>query len=145
MKLHIHLFGSGIKKAFQADLLLMKIILPVTLIVVALDKFALLVPVARWFAPALHPFGLPGEAALALILGFCLNIYAAIGAITALNLTGREITILAVMILTSHSLFMEGPVLKATGLSPVLSTTVRIITALLFGLLVNGIYTIFGG
>ncbi len=145
MQTHLALLRSGTQKGLQTTLLLLKIIIPVTVILVALEKLELLVPVANWFAPALRPFGLPGEAALALLLGFFVNIYAAIGAITVLNLSAKEITILAVMILTSHSLPMEGPVLKATGLSPILSTTVRIVAAFLFALLVNGVYAILGG
>lgn len=145
MNHHLQPARDGAVKALQTTLLLAKIIIPVTLLVVALEQLKLMVRIAEWFNPLVRLFGLPGEAALALLLGFFVNIYAAIGVIIALPLSAREITVLAVMILTSHSLLMEGPVLKFTGLSPLLSITIRIAAAMVFGFLVNIIYSWFGG
>ncbi|MEW5783792.1 MAG: nucleoside recognition protein [Bacillota bacterium] len=145
MPVHRDLLRRGIVKGLKTTWMLIKIIVPVTLVVVTLDQLNLLMPLATRFAPLMAPLHLPGEASLALLLGFFINIYAAIGVITVLPLTAREITVLAVMILTSHSLMMEGPILRFTGLSPVINTLLRIATALLFGLIVNLAYTIFGG
>ncbi len=144
MSIHLTLCRQGFTKALQTTLLLAKIVIPVTVLIVALEQMELLNPLAQWFNPFLKAFGLPGEASLALLLGFFVNIYAAIGAITVLSLSGREITVIAVMILTSHSLPMEGPVLKFTGLSPLISTLLRIGAALGFGYLVNLIYLLAG-
>lgn len=145
MNLSLQPARDGAYKALKTTLLLAKIVIPVTLVVVALEQLNLMVPIAEWFNPLVRLFGLPGEAALALLLGFFVNIYAAIGVIIVLPLSAREITVLAVMILTSHSLLMEGPVLKFTGLSPLLSIAIRITAALFFGFLVNIIYSWFGG
>ena len=49
-------------------------------------------------------FGLSGDAALVLISGYLVNLYAATGVIVALQLPLREITILAVMLGFAHSL-----------------------------------------
>lgn len=145
MNLSLQPARDGAYKALKTTLLLAKIVIPVTLVVVALEQLNLMVPIAEWFNPLVRLFGLPGEAALALLLGFFVNIYAAIGVIIVLPLSAREITVLAVMILTSHSLLMEGPVLKFTGLSPLLSIAIRITAALFFGFLINIIYSWFGG
>lgn len=145
MNLHLQLARDGALKALETTWLLAKIIIPVNVVVVALEQLNLMVPLAGWFNPLVRFFGLPGEAALALLLGFFVNIYAAIGVIIVLPLSVRELTVLAVMILTSHSLPMEGPVLKYAGLSPLQSTAIRITAAMLFGFLVNVTYSWLGG
>ncbi len=145
MNLYLQPAREGAYKALKTTALLAKIVVPVTLVVVALEQLNLMVSIAEWFNPLVRFFGLPGEAALALLLGFFVNIYAAIGVIIVLPLSPREITVLAVMILTSHSLPMEGPILKVTGLSALLSITIRITTAMFFGFLVNLIYGWLGG
>lgn len=136
---------QGTKKALHTILLLAKIVIPVTFIIVALDKTGWLTSIAVFFSPFLKLLGLPGEAAMPLILGFFVNIYAAIGAIAVLPLTAREITVISLMILTCHALLMEAAVLRFTGLSPLKSTIIRAGTAFLFGYLLNLIYLVLGG
>ena len=92
---------EGLRKAVQTTLLLTKIIIPVTFVVVTLNRFGLSSQLAELLSPLLKVVGLPGEAALPLFLGFFVNIYAAIGAISVLSLTAWQITIIAAMILTT--------------------------------------------
>jgi Fe2+ transport system protein B len=136
---------AGTRKALQTTLLLAKIIVPVTFVLVALERLGWLVKVAGIFEPFLQLFRLPGEAALPLLLGFFVNIYAAMGAIAVLHLSPREITVIALMILTCHSLLMEAPVLKFTGLPSLTSIFLRVCSAFMVGFLVNYIYIFFGG
>ena len=136
---------EGTRKALKTTLLLTKIIIPVTFALVALEQLGFLVNVASVFGPMLKVFGLPGEAALPLLLGFFVNIYAAIGAIAVLTLSPREITVIAVIILTCHSLLMESPVLNFTGLRPVTSVILRMGGGLIFGFLLNLAYLVLGG
>jgi len=145
MKLQLQPARDGALKAVQATLIMAKVIIPVTIAIVALDKLSLMGSVERVFGPLVHFLGLPGEAALVIMLGFFVGVYAAIGAIIALPLSAREITVLAVIILTSHSLPMEGAVLKFTGLSPLHSIATRVAVAVLFGFFVNILYGWWGG
>ncbi len=135
----------GTYKALKTTLLLSKIIVPVTFILVILDKLNWLAPVASIFEPMLKAFGLPGEAALPLLLGFFVNFYAAVGAIALLPLSTQQITVIALMTLTCHALLMEAPVLKFTGLSPLSSMVLRLGGAMVFGYLLNLCYMAFGG
>lgn len=135
----------GIRKGLQTAWLMVKIIVPVTFVLVLLEKLGWLVRVADFFSPLLKSFGLPGEAALPLILGFFVNIYAAIGAITVLTLSPREITVIALMILTCHALLLESPLLKFTGLPAFTSVTMRIALAFVFGFLANLFLLALGG
>ena len=131
-------------KTFNITLYMARIIVPVIFLVVILQELDLLRPAARYFSPFLRLFGLPGEAALPLLLGFFINIYASLGAISALSLSPQEITIIAIMILTSHSLLLEAPVLNITGLSHIRSILLRIGAAFAFGFLLNLLYLLSG-
>lgn len=127
----------GSKNGVSTVLLLAKIIVPVYFVVTVLKYTGLLEHIAVIFAPAMSIFGLPGEAALALVLGNALNIYAAIGVISSISLTAKQITILAVMISFSHTLFVETAVTKKMGIGvlPILAT--RIGLAIASGIILN--------
>ncbi len=135
----------GFVKTLNLALLLAKIIIPVTFFVTVLENTGLLQRIALFFHPALGVLGLPGEAALPLLLGFFINIYAAMGAIAVLSLSGQEVTVIALIILTSHSLLMEAPVLSFTGLGPLRSIPMRIGLGLLIGFLTHSAYHLLGG
>ncbi|WP_053955587.1 nucleoside recognition domain-containing protein [Inediibacterium massiliense] len=103
---------EGIKKGIETTWMLGKIIIPVYLFITILKYTPVLEYIAQIFSPLMKLFNLPGEAAIVLVLGNCLNIYAAIGAIKAIDLTPMEVTTLAVMLSFCHSLFMETAVVK---------------------------------
>ena len=54
-------------------------------------------------SPLFHLFGLRGDAAMAFVSGYFINIYTSIGVISTLDLTVREITILATMSTAAHA------------------------------------------
>jgi len=90
---------------------------PVSLGVLVLDKFGLLGALARLINPLLHLIGLPGSAALVILSSMLLNIYSAIAVIGTLPLSGREITIIAVICLIAHNLIVESAIMRKTGSS----------------------------
>ncbi|MCD5413549.1 MAG: nucleoside recognition protein [Clostridiales bacterium] len=130
-------FIRGSKNGIHTVLMLAKIILPVYFIVTVLKYTGILEYIAIIFEPVMDIFGLPGEAALALVLGNALNIYAALGVISSISLTAKQITILAVMISFSHTLFVETAVTKKIGIGvlPILAT--RIGLAIASGVILN--------
>ena len=135
---------EGLRKAVQTTLLLTKIIIPVTFVVVTLNRFGLSSQLAELLSPLLKVVGLPGEAALPLFLGFFVNIYAAIGAISVLSLTGWQITIIAAMILTCHSLLMETTVLKLAGVHPAVAVLIRFGSSVILGLIFYLLFQVLG-
>jgi hypothetical protein len=52
-------------------------------------------------------FHLPGEAAMAIIIGNFINLYASLGVVIALRLPGPQLTVLSLMLLISHSQILE--------------------------------------
>lgn len=135
---------AGLLKSTRIILLLMKIIIPVSCVVVTMKYLNILEPLAMFFAPLMSLVGLPGEAALALAFGFFISVYAAIGVITTLTLTSAEITTLAVMIGISHELFIETAISSHTGLRMPAAIALRVSAALLAGLFLNLVFTLVG-
>ena len=93
--------------------------------------------ISAWVSPVFHLFGLRGDAAMAFVSGYFINIYTSIGVISTLDLTVREITILATMSTAAHAIIVEGAVLHRTG-TPTLDTIVlRTLVSLTLGILLN--------
>ncbi|MBM7855903.1 hypothetical protein JOC37_002325 [Desulfohalotomaculum tongense] len=130
-------FKRGINKGITTTWELAKVVVPVYIIVTFLSY----TPVLKWFAgvcqPFMHYLGLPGEASLALVMGYTLNIYAAIGVMTTLPLTGKEVTIIAIMLLLCHSLPVETAVSKRTGVNGTVMVTIRVLLSILSGVVLN--------
>jgi Fe2+ transport system protein B len=87
--------------------------------------------------PLMGWLGLPGSAALPIILGCLLNLYAAIGAMSALALTPEQITVLAVLLLISHNLIVEGAVVQKAGMNGVAFSLLRLVAGFSAGAVVN--------
>ncbi|MHB9145321.1 MAG: nucleoside recognition domain-containing protein [Symbiobacteriia bacterium] len=107
----------GLRRALASTYRLLIMIVPVSLAVNVLDWVGLLRVIGHWLAPVLSLVGLPGEAAVSLISGALVGVYAGIAALVPLHLTLRQINILAVMILVAHSLPLEGAVQQKSGVS----------------------------
>jgi len=102
--------GRGAWRGAVVFLKLLAIVGPVYTLVTVLRYTPVIKAFADATAPFMKYFGLPGEAALALILGNVVNLYAGLGAITALKLPHNQLTVLALMLLISHSQILESAV-----------------------------------
>jgi hypothetical protein len=113
------MFLNSMKKGLQVGLkttwTLGKIIFPVTLIVALLQYTPVLPWLIELITPLMKLLGLSGDAAIPLVLGTFLNLYAAIGAILTLDFTVKEVFILAVMLSFSHNLIIESTVALKVG------------------------------
>ena len=127
----------GLKSGIDVTWQLAKVMIPIYFIVTLLKHTPILGAIARVFAPLMGFFGLPGEAALVLVLGNLVNLYAAIGAIVSLSLSLKEIAILAIMLSFCHSLPVETALAKKIGLSAISVIAVRMVLAVLSGLAFN--------
>ena len=132
---------DGIKNGLKICLDLAKIIIPVIFIFTFLKHTILFEKIADSLSPLMNVLGLPGSATFPLILGFFFNMYAAIAAIVSLQMTTKQLTIIAMMILTAHALILEGFVLKKLKVKYIPLIVFRIIMALLVGIFVNIVMT----
>jgi Fe2+ transport system protein B len=98
-------------------------------------------PVLPWIIQQIEPlmgvFGLRGEAAVPLVLGNALNLYAAIAGILSLELTVKEVFILAVMLSFSHNMFIETGIALKVGVKLWVVLLVRFGFAALSAIVVN--------
>jgi hypothetical protein len=87
--------------------------------------------------------GLPGEAAVPLVVGYVLNIYAAVGAMEALSLSSTQITVLAVAMLIGHNLIVEGAVLYRAGMNGLAFGVLRALVGLAAAAVANLLMGVF--
>ena len=106
---------KGIMVGLKTTWTLGKIIFPVTLIVALLQHTPILPWVIKLITPLMNLIGLSGDTAIPLVLGNFLNLYAAIGAILTLDLTVKEVFIVAVMLSFSHNMLIESSVAVKVG------------------------------
>ena len=120
---------AGIRGAVGTVIFLLGIVVPVSFAVSLLDWLGALTWIARFMAPLMRVVGLPGAAALVFITSAFLNIYSAIAVAFSMPLDMRSATILAIMCLTAHNLFVETAVMKKTGSSGIKMVFLRILFA----------------
>ncbi len=128
---------GAIQPAWKTIQFLAAVTIPVSLIVKILDKSGLLAIAARALSPVMGLLGLPGEGSLVFLSAMALNIYSAIAVIGTLNLTIRELTILSVMCLVAHNLFVETAIMRKTGSSVLRMVTLRIVCAVFAAFILN--------
>lgn len=89
--------------------------------------------------PVMKFIGLPGEAALAYVSGYFVNVYSCIAAAVTLDLSPRSMTILAVLVLCSHNMIVETAVQKKTGSSALRIVFVRTLSGIVLAFVLNRI------
>ncbi len=133
--------GSSLKRGLMVGLNttwgLGKVIFPVTLIVSILQYTPVLPWVIELITPLMALIGLSGEAAIPLVIGNFLNLYAGIGAILTLDLTVKEVFIIAVMLSFSHNMLVESSVAVKVGVKLWIIVLVRIGLALISAVVIN--------
>lgn len=114
-----------------------KIIFPVTVIVTILQYTSVLPWVIEMVTPLMSLLGLSGDAAIPLVIGNFLNLYAAIGAILSIDLTVKEVFIIAVMLSFSHNLLIETGVALKVGVKLWIVLVVRLGLAFVSAIVIN--------
>lgn len=124
---------TGARRGAEACGKLMLVLAPVYTLTTILKYLGVLQTVAGWCRPAMKYFGLPGDAAWALVLGNFLNLYAALGAIAALELNSGQVTLLSLMLLISHSQLLESGVFFQMRTKYQIIWAIRLVLALAVG------------
>ena len=116
---------------------MIKVTVIVSFAMMLLKYFNILPWISDFISPAFKYLGLPGSAALAYLSGYFVNCYSAIAVMTSLELDWRAMTIIATMVLCSHSMIIETAVLRKTGASAARMVIVRTLSAFFLGWLLN--------
>lgn len=117
-----------------------KIIFPITLLVALLQHTPVLPWVIKLITPLMNLIGLSGDAAIPIVLGNFLNLYAAIGAMFTLDLTVKEVFITAVMISFSHNMLVESSVALKVGVRLWIVVAVRMGLAIVSAIIINFVW-----
>lgn len=136
-----HIAVRGLKEGCQLSWTLGKIVFPITIAITILQYTKVLSWFTNLVAPLMQLIGLPGEAAMPLVIGNALNLYAAIGAIVSFDFTVKEVFIMAMMLSFSHNLFIESAVASRVGVSWWLISGIRIVLALVAAFIINLVWT----
>ena len=114
-----------------------KITAIVSFVMLLLKYTGILAWIAAAVSPVFHVFGLPGDASLAYVSGYFINVYSCIAVISTIDLTVRQITILGTMTLAAHAMVAETAIQKKTGTPVVYTVFIRTVASLSLGLLMN--------
>lgn len=133
-------FKKGLIAGGKTSWTLGKVIFPITLIVTILQFTPVLPWIIQLVEPLMGLLGLRGEAAIPLVLGNALNLYAGIAGILSLELTVKEVFILAVMLSFSHNIFIETGVALRVGVKLWVVLAVRFGLAILSALIIRFVW-----
>ncbi|GAB3057095.1 nucleoside recognition domain-containing protein [Virgibacillus ainsalahensis] len=131
------ILGRGLQQGLNTTWSLGKIIFPITLLVTILQFTPVLPWIIEKLTPVMGMIGLSGEAAVPLVLGNTLNLYAGIAAIVSFEFTVKEVFIMAVMLSFSHNLFIESAVASKVGVKWWLIVGIRVGLAMLSAFVIN--------
>lgn len=130
---------DGVRVGLRTSVRLVAVLIPAGFLVYLLELLGLLGPLASVLDPVMGLAGLPGEAALVFATGALVTIFPAIGMLSSLSFTVGETTVIALMILICHNLFVETAVQARVGSNPIRIVAVRVISAFAAAILVGRI------
>lgn len=137
----MNIFFTAVKdgsiKGIKTGLMLLKIMIPIYFLVV-LIKYSPIMPwFQKFFEPSMGVFQLPGNAIIPIITGIFADEYGVIAAMRSFDFTMAQITTIAMISLTVHSLPVESAIAQKIGFPPVRVAIFRIVLAILIGMLVG--------
>lgn len=128
---------KSFQTAFKSSWTILKLIVPIYILADVLFYYDVLKYISFIFKPIVSLLGLPQEAALSIVSGLFLNLYAAIAFAAPLGLGAKEWTILAVFLGIAHALLVETEIMKKLGISRSFSIVLRLSVGLCVGYLTS--------
>lgn len=126
---------------------LLKIMIPISIIVKILSQYGIVEKIGNILGPAMGIVGLPGEFGLVWATAMVTNIYGSLIVLFQLSInnvyTVAQVTVLGLMILVAHTLPIEARIAQKAGVRLWFTLSWRIGCALLFGVILNFIFTFF--
>ena len=126
----------GTTKAVRLILSLLKYIIPSIFIMKLLEHSGWLLRISDFFAPYMAYIGLPGEGALVLMFGQ-VTVFSGIAAMTILDLTAKQLTIMCTVMSISHVMVLETAIITKSGANGLLNAASRIAASAVTGFVLN--------
>jgi hypothetical protein len=118
-------YQETFRTALQSAWIIIKLVIPIYIVADILYYYNVLEKVAFLFEPFTGLLGLPAEAALSIISGMFLNLYAAVAFAAPLDMTPHQWSVLAIFLGVCHSLIVENVIMKKLGISNLYSYALR--------------------
>ena len=131
------LFIDSLKPAVKTTAWLLKIMIPISFAVCLAQYYGVIAWCAGWLNPLFCHIGLPGASSIAFLTGATSTTYAALAVMMTMELTLRQATIIAIMVLICHALPLECTVNKKVGSKPFRMAFLRLCGALLAAVYLN--------
>ena len=120
---------TGAVKGWRSYLWVLKILVPVSLATTLLHYSGLTSQLGLLLIPLMNPIGLPGEAAVPLLIGLTAGFYPGLAAMSALPFSAAQFNLLAIFMLQAHNLPQEGLIQAKSGLGTWKAMLVRLVIA----------------
>lgn len=133
----ISIIKGALPGTFKTCVWVVKLTVGVSFCIMLLRYLQVIPWISALLEPVFHVVGLPGEAALAYVSGYFVNVYSAIAVAVTLDLSVREMTILSAMVLCAHNIIVETAVQKKTGTPAVRIIVYRTLSSIVVGLGLN--------
>ncbi len=130
----------GMRRAGHTCWVLFRATIPTFVAVDLLRRLGVVAAIGTACAPLMGLFRLPGEAAIAVLLGFLVNIYSATAALGSLGLSGGQVTTLGLMLGMAHQLVVETVILREAGARAARLLIYRVAMSALVGLLASRVF-----
>ncbi|MFC1918761.1 iron transporter [Chloroflexota bacterium] len=128
---------TGISKGVGTFIWMCKIIIPISFIITVVQWSGWLYKVDFLLNPLMNLINLPSEAALPIISGMIINIYATIAILVVIPFSIEQMTLIAVFVLIAHNLIAEGIIQFKSGINIIKITMIRISAAILTVLIIS--------
>lgn len=139
---------QGVKDAASTMIILLKIMIPISIIVKLLKEFGVINIVGDVLGPVMNLVGLPGDIGIVWATAMITNIYGGLVVFFSLNtehsFTIAQVTVLGAMILVAHTLPVELRIAQKAGVRLWFMLLLRVLCAFTLGLILHYIFTIFG-
>lgn len=127
----------GFRRGLNVFLQLSYIMIPVYILTAILKLTPVLDYIGNLFTPFMKYIGLPGSSAIALVTGTFVNLYAAAAIVAGLDMSSRQLTILALILGFSHSQIMETAIIGKMKARPLYVTPLRVLFGLISGFVLH--------
>ncbi|MEG1555173.1 MAG: nucleoside recognition domain-containing protein [Bacteroidales bacterium] len=140
---------DALVKSSKVVWMMAKIMIPLSFVIKILQQFGLMEYIGEVLAPVMNLMGLPGEMGIVWASAMLVNIYAGMMAYFILlpsladPLTIAQVTVLSTVLLVAHTFPIEALIANKCGVRLWFVLLGRIVPAILFGTVLNFIYSTF--
>ncbi len=144
----IKFFKEAFNQTIRTTWILLKIMIPVSIIIKLIQELNLLHYIGDFLSPVMKIVGLPGETAIVWATAMMVNIYGGLLAYVAISsdisLNYAQLSVLFTMVLVAHNFPIELQIASKAGIKLAVTFLIRFLGAVLIGITLNLFYS-YGG